>query len=120
MSVGTTRTGGFIEQWGVTFLGRGRHDRACAVSVYIDGIAKAMPMTSPPPVVPDAWLDAREGPRVAVPLMPELAIISTLALIAAPIVLVGATALAALIKQRRRPASRAVAVIPEALTRETS
>jgi hypothetical protein len=36
--------------------------------------------------------------------MPELAIVSTLVLIAAPIVLVGATALAALIK--RRPTDR--------------
>jgi len=32
--------------------------------------------------------------------MPELAIVSTLVLIAAPIVLVGATALAALLKRR--------------------
>ena len=49
----------------------------------------------------DVLLDAPERPKVAVPLMPELAIVSTMVLIAAPIVLVGATALLALV--RRRP-----------------
>jgi hypothetical protein len=38
-------------------------------------------------------------------LMPELAIVSTLVLIAAPIVLVGATALAAVIKRRPKASS---------------
>jgi len=41
-------------------------------------------------------LDAPERPRVAVPLLPELAVVSTVVLIAAPIVLVGATAIMAL------------------------
>ncbi len=41
-------------------------------------------------------LDAPERPRVAVPLLPELAVVSTFVLIAAPIVLVGATAIMAL------------------------
>ena len=48
----------------------------------------------------DVLLDAPERPRVAAPLMPELAIVSTMMLIAAPIVLVGATALLALVRRR--------------------
>ena len=45
---------------------------------------------------PNVLLDAPERPRVAVPLLPELAVVSTLVLIAAPIVVVGATAIMAL------------------------
>lgn len=46
-------------------------------------------------------LDAAERPRVAVPLMPEFAIVSTLVLIAAPIVLVGATLIRALTTRQK-------------------
>ena len=52
---------------------------------------------------PSDWvLDAAERPKVAVPLMPEFAIVSTLVLIAAPIVLVGFTAVRALLKSKDR------------------
>ena len=52
---------------------------------------------------PSHWvLDAAERPKVAVPLMPEFAIVSTLVLIAAPIVLVGFTAVRALLKSKDR------------------
>ena len=105
MSFSATGAHGFVQYGRVALLGRGRHDPACALSGLIEDTAKAMPMTSPRPAVPDALLDARERPRVAAPLMPELAIVSTLVLIAAPIVLVGATALAALIKQRPKASS---------------
>lgn len=45
---------------------------------------------------PDVLLDARGRSRVAPPLMPEFAIVSTMVLIAAPIALVGSAMLMAL------------------------
>jgi hypothetical protein len=50
---------------------------------------------------PNVLLDAPERPGVSVPLLPELAVVSTLVLIAAPIVVVGATAVMALSKKVR-------------------
>ena len=47
-------------------------------------------------------LDAAERPKVAAPLLPEFAIVSTLVLIAAPIVLVGVTAVGALIRRTQK------------------
>lgn len=49
----------------------------------------------------DVLLDAASPRRVAAPLLPEFAIVSTLVLIAAPIVLVGATAAMALRRSLR-------------------
>jgi hypothetical protein len=58
-------------------------------------------------------LDAAERPKVAVPLAAEFAIVSTLVLIAAPVVLVGVTAMRALMKSRERArAERAVSLTP--------
>ena len=62
-------------------------------------------MTSQDQRRPDAPLDARENRKVAFPLMPEFAIVSTLALIAAPIVVVGAAAMAALAKRLKESSS---------------
>jgi hypothetical protein len=63
---------------------------------------KAVP--SEEPHGPDVLLDARRRSRVALPLMPEFAIVSTMALIAAPIVLVGGAMLMAIaLKVRRTP-----------------
>ena len=45
---------------------------------------------------PDVLLDARRRSEVAAPLMPEFAIVSTMVLIAAPIVLVGGAMLMAI------------------------
>ena len=50
-------------------------------------------------------LDAAERRQVAVPLAAEFAIVSTLVLIAAPVVLVGVTALRALMKSKQPLAS---------------
>jgi hypothetical protein len=47
-------------------------------------------------------LDADERPKVAVPLAPEFAVVSTLVLIAAPIVLVGVTVVRAVLKRRQQ------------------
>jgi len=61
----------------------------------------------------DGVLDTAERPSVAVPLAAEFAIVSTLVLIAAPIVLVGVTAMRALMKSRERArAEGAVSLTP--------
>ena len=71
-------------------------------------------MSPPPSIEPDVRLDAGERPKVAVPLMPEFAMISTFVLTAAPIVLVGATAIAALVRRRRPPTGGGLDDPPEA------
>ena len=74
----------------------------CVTGRCNKGVAKTMPTESPDPRSTVVLLDARERPPVAVPLMPEFAVVSTLVLVAAPIVLVGAAALAALLRRSYR------------------